>query len=96
MAEDKLVQRDTIREQLGRLGMDVLFPEEKTPKGQKVKAKQKKKPKKQVKTSKTFTKATQVKTRPQKQKVQKSASPSGASFFNFVEGVAKKVKNAVE
>lgn len=93
---DKLVERDSIKEQLGRLGMDVIFPEEKTPKGEKVKATKQEKPKKQVKTSKTFTKAKQVKPRPQKQRVQKSASPSGASFFNFVEGVAKKVKNAVD
>ena len=45
MANKTLVERDSIREQLGRLGMDVIFPEEKTPKGQKVKAKKQAKPK---------------------------------------------------
>ena len=85
MAKDTLVERDTIREQLGRLGMDVLFPEEKTPKGQKVKAKKNKKPKKVVKSSKTYKKVTKTQQLPQKQRVQKSASPTGAKFMDFVE-----------
>ena len=89
MAEDKLVQRDTIREQLGRLGMDVLFPEEKTPKGQKVKSKDKKEPRKVVKSSKKYQKVTKTRQLPQKQKVQKSASPSGAKFFEFIENLTK-------
>jgi len=89
MAEDKLVQRDTIREQLGRLGMDVLFPEEKTPKGQKVKTKEQKKPEKVVKSSKQYRKVTKTRQLPQKQRVQKSASPSGAKFFDFIENLTK-------
>ena len=89
MAKDTLVERDTIREQLGRLGMDVLFPEEKTPKGQKVKAKKKKEPKKVVKSSKKYKKVTTTKKLPQKQKVQTSASPTGAKFFEFIENLTK-------
>ena len=89
MAKDTLVERDTIREQLGRLGMDVLFPEEKTPKGQKVKAKKKKEPKKVVKSSKTYKKVTKTRQLPQKQRVQKSASPTGAKFFEFIENLTK-------
>ena len=85
MANKTLVERDSIREQLGRLGMDVIFPEEKTPKGQKVKAKKQAKPKKVVKSSKTYKKVKKTRQLPQKQKSQKSASPSGAKFMNFVE-----------
>ena len=80
--------RDDVEErkkQLARLGL--VIEGDPTPLGTKVKAEKQEKPKKQVKTSKTFTKTTQVKPRPQKQRVQKSASPTGAKFLNFIENV---------
>ena len=78
--------RDDVKErkkQLARLGL--VIEGDPTPLGTKVKAEKQKKPEKQVKTSKKFTKTKQTKPRPQKQKVQKSASPTGAKFMNFVE-----------
>jgi len=78
--------RDDVKErkkQLARLGL--VIEGDPTPLGTKVKAKKQKKPEKQVKTSKKFTKTKQTKPRPQKQKVQKSASPTGAKFMSFVE-----------
>ena len=78
--------RDDVKErkkQLARLGL--VIEGDPTPLGTKVKAEKKDKPKKQVKTSKVFTKAKQTKPRPQKQRVQKSDSPTGAKFLNFVE-----------
>ena len=81
------IERDTIKEQFDRLGMDVIFPEEKTPKGQKVKATKKEKPKKVVKSSKKYKKVTKARQLPQRQRVQKSASPTGAKFLNFIENV---------
>ena len=78
--------RDDVKErkkQLARLGL--VIEGDPTPLGTKVKAEKKDKPKKQVKTSKVFTKTKQKKPRPKKQIVQKSDSPTGAKFLNFVE-----------
>lgn len=89
MGKQNGIHRETVREQLGKLGMDVFFSDEETPKGQKVKAKQQKKPEKNVKSSKKYQKVTKTRQLPQKQKVQKSASPSGAKFFDFIENLTK-------
>ena len=89
--EDKsIVHREGVKEQLARLGMDVFFPEEEVKKDSKgrvidtnpIKDRAKKvvkstKPKKVVKKTKV----------PQRQRVQKSASPTGAKFMSFVENI---------
>ena len=89
--EDKsIVHREDVKEQLSRLGMDVFFSDEEVKKDSKgrvidtnpIKQRAKKvvkstKPKKVTKTSRV----------PQRQRVQKSASPTGAKFMSFVENI---------
>jgi len=91
MGNQKGIHRETVREQLGRLGMDVFFSDEKPATGQKVKAEKKEPPKKVVKSSKKFKRVTQTKPLPKKQVAD---SPSGASFFDMVEADLRKSRIA--
>ena len=91
MSNKNGIHRDTVREQLGRLGMDVFFSDERPATGQKVKAEKREKPKKVVKSSKKFEKVTQTKPLPKKQIAD---SPSGASFFDMTEADLRKSRIA--
>ena len=89
---NKGIHRDSIKTQLSRLGMDVFFSDEKTPRGQKVKAEKKDPPKKVLKSYKKYEKVKQEpKPRPKKQIAD---SPSGATFFDMVEADLRKARIA--
>ena len=95
----KGIHRDSIKTQLSRLGMDVFFSDEKTPRGQKVKAEKKDPPKKVLKSYKKYEKQTQKKPLPKKQVAD---SPNGTDFFDMVEAdlrkarIAEKIKSLKE
>ena len=88
---NKGIHRDSIKTQLSRLGMDVFFSDEKTPRGQKVKAEKKDPPKKVLKSYKKYEKQIQRKPLPKKQIAD---SASGATFFDMVEADLRKARIA--
>tara|TARA_E500000178_G_scaffold334886_1_gene371227 strand:- start:1092 stop:1376 length:285 start_codon:yes stop_codon:yes gene_type:complete len=87
---ESIVHREGVKEQLSRLGMDVFFSDEevkKDSKGRVIDTNPIKKRAKKVVKSTTPKKVTKTSRVPQRQRVQKSASPTGAKFLSFVENI---------